>query len=63
MLPTEGLPMTGPNAFGPTGRGGSLGFAHPEHTIAFGHVANHIIGGTDGVRAAPLVDAVRKSLT
>ncbi len=34
MLPTEANPMTGPNAFGHTGRGGSLGFADPEHGIA-----------------------------
>lgn len=62
MLPTEAIPMTGPNAFGHTGRGGSLGFADPEHGIAFGYVMNHIIGGADDVRAASLVDAVRKSL-
>ncbi|MEV8562029.1 serine hydrolase domain-containing protein [Streptomyces sp. NPDC051917] len=62
MLPTEAMPMTGPDAFGHTGRGGSLGFADPEHGIAFGYVMNHIIGGTDDVRAASLVDAVRKSL-
>ncbi|MEU9395959.1 serine hydrolase domain-containing protein [Streptomyces sp. NPDC048324] len=62
MLPTETNPMTGPNAFGHTGRGGSLGFADPEHGIAFGYVMNHIIGGPDDVRATSLVDAVRKSL-
>lgn len=49
-------------SFGHTGRGGSLGFADPEHGIAFGYVMNHIIGGADDVRAASLVDAVRKSL-
>lgn len=62
MLPTEAAPMTGPNAFGHTGRGGSLAFADPEHGIAFGYVMNHIISGSDDVRAASLVDAVRRSL-
>ncbi|MBL3671143.1 beta-lactamase family protein [Streptomyces sp. M2CJ-2] len=62
MLPTEANPMTGPNAFGHTGRGGSLGFADPEHGIAFGYVMNHIIGGPDDVRATSLADAVRRSL-
>ncbi|GGW77946.1 serine hydrolase domain-containing protein [Streptomyces lomondensis] len=62
MLPTETNSMTGPNSFGHTGRGGSLGFADPEHGIAFGYVMNHIIGGPDDMRAASLVDAVRKSL-
>ncbi|MFI1563774.1 serine hydrolase domain-containing protein [Streptomyces sp. NPDC020490] len=62
MLPTEPHPMSGPASFGHTGRGGSLGFADPEHGVAFGYVMNNIIGGTDDVRAASLVDAVRKSL-
>ncbi|AOR35791.1 esterase [Streptomyces fodineus] len=62
MLPTETTPMTGPNSFGHTGRGGSLGFADPEHGIAFGYVMNHIIGGPDDMRAASLTEAVRRSL-
>jgi CubicO group peptidase (beta-lactamase class C family) len=62
MLPTKANPMTGPNAFGHTGRGGSLGFADPEHGIAFSYAMNHIVGGPDDVRAASLVDAVRRSL-
>ncbi|MBP5935465.1 serine hydrolase domain-containing protein [Streptomyces acidiscabies] len=62
MLPTEDNPMTGPNAFGHTGRGGSLGFADPEHGIAFGYAMNNIISGSDDVRAALLVDAVRRCL-
>ncbi|GAB2990168.1 serine hydrolase domain-containing protein [Streptomyces pseudoechinosporeus] len=62
MLPTETNPMTGPNSFGHTGRGGSLAFADPEHGIAFGYAMNHIIGGLDDVRATSLVDAVRRSL-
>ncbi|WP_149824772.1 serine hydrolase domain-containing protein [Streptomyces tailanensis] len=62
MLPTETNPMTGPNAFGHTGRGGSLGFADPQSGIAFGYVMNHIIGGSDDARATSLVDAVRRSL-
>ena len=63
MLPTETNPMTGPNSFGHPGRGGSLGFADPEHGIAFGYVMNHIIeGAPNDVRAPSLVEAVRKSL-
>jgi CubicO group peptidase (beta-lactamase class C family) len=63
MLPTRTNPMTGPNAFGHTGRGGSLGFADPEHGIAFGYVMNNIIGGSGDVRASSLVNAVRRSLS
>ncbi|KOV59177.1 serine hydrolase domain-containing protein [Streptomyces sp. MMG1121] len=62
MLQTENNPMTGPSAFGHTGRGGSLGFADPDHGVAFGYVVNHIIGGSGDVRAQSLVDAVSKSL-
>ncbi|WP_406123673.1 beta-lactamase family protein [Streptomyces canus] len=62
MLPTGDNPMTGPNAFGHTGRGGSLGFADPEHGIAFGYAMNNIIGGPDDVRAMSLVDALCRSL-
>lgn len=62
MLPTGTMPMAGPNSFGHTGRGGSLGFADPEHGIAFGYVMNHIIGGPEDVRANTLVEAVRMSL-
>ncbi|MFD3956410.1 MULTISPECIES: serine hydrolase domain-containing protein [Streptomyces] len=62
MLPTETNPMIGPNSFGHTGRGGSLGFADPEQGIAFGYAMNNIIGGLDDLRATSLVDAVRKSL-
>jgi CubicO group peptidase (beta-lactamase class C family) len=62
MLPTESNPMIGPRSFGHTGRGGSLAFADPEHGVAFAYAMNNIIGGTDDVRAASLVDAVRRSL-
>lgn len=63
MLPTELSPMTGPDAFGHPGRGGSLGFADPSLGIAFGYVMNHIIENDPGdARAASLVGAVRESL-
>lgn len=62
QLPTEDNPMMGPSAFGHNGRGGSLGFADPEHGIAFGYAMNHIISGPDDVRAVSLIDAVLKSL-
>ena len=62
-LPSEATPMTSPTSFGHPGRGGSLGFADPEHGIAFGYVMNHIIeDAPNDVRAASLVDAVRTSL-
>ncbi len=63
QLPTEDNPMMGPSAVGHNGRGGSLGFADPEHGIAFGYAMNHIVSGPDDVRAVSLVDAVRRSLT
>ncbi|MFI9750159.1 serine hydrolase domain-containing protein [Streptomyces collinus] len=63
MLPTEANTMAGPHSFGHTGRGGSLGFADPEHSVAFGYVMNHIIGGPDDARATFLVEALRKSLS
>ncbi|MFE6101011.1 serine hydrolase domain-containing protein [Streptomyces laurentii] len=63
MLPTEDNPMTGPKAFGHTGRGGSLAFADPRYGIAFGYVTNHIISGSADVRAASLVEAVRRPVT
>ncbi|MFJ6519296.1 serine hydrolase domain-containing protein [Streptomyces filamentosus] len=62
MLPTEDNPMTGPNALGHTGRGGSLAFADPEHGISFGYVMNHIISGSADVRASALAEAVGKSV-
>jgi CubicO group peptidase (beta-lactamase class C family) len=63
MLPTETNQMLGPASFGHPGRGGSLGFADPEHGIAFGYVMNHIIeAAPDDVRAASLVAALKRSL-
>ncbi|GHJ34556.1 serine hydrolase domain-containing protein [Streptomyces sp. TS71-3] len=62
MLPTEMTPLTGPHSFGHPGRGGSLGFADPDHGIAFGYVMNNIVEGAEDPRAVSLVEAVRKSL-
>ncbi|MFE3859092.1 serine hydrolase domain-containing protein [Streptomyces goshikiensis] len=62
MLPTEGNAMTGPQAFGHTGRGGSLAFADPQQGIGFGYVMNNIVSGSDDVRAATLAEAVRKAV-
>ncbi|MFB8123148.1 serine hydrolase domain-containing protein [Streptomyces bacillaris] len=62
MLPMEGNAMTGPQSFGHTGRGGSLAFADPQQGIAFGYVMNHIVSGSDDVRAATLAEAVRKAV-
>ncbi|MEU9243500.1 serine hydrolase domain-containing protein [Streptomyces sp. NPDC048385] len=62
MLPVETNPLTGPSAFGHPGRGGSMGFADPEHGIAFGYVMNSIVEGAEDTRAAALVEAVRAAL-
>ncbi|MFJ3302632.1 serine hydrolase domain-containing protein [Streptomyces sp. NPDC086549] len=62
MLPVGTNPLTGPHAFGHPGRGGSLGFADPEHGIAFGYVMNSIVEGAEDTRASTLVDAVREAL-
>ncbi|ANW19542.1 serine hydrolase domain-containing protein [Streptomyces clavuligerus] len=62
MLPTATIPMTGPSAFGHTGRGGSLGFADPERGTGFGYVMNHVIGGAGDMRATSLSEAARESL-
>ncbi|MEW2302849.1 serine hydrolase domain-containing protein [Streptomyces sp. NPDC006655] len=62
MLPVETNPLTGPRAFGHPGRGGSLGFADPEHGVAFGYVMNSIVEGAEDPRATALVDAVRAAL-
>lgn len=63
MLPTQADPMLSRTSFGHTGRGGSLAFADPELGIAFGYAMNHIISGSDDVRAASLVSALHRSLT
>ncbi|MEV5756511.1 serine hydrolase domain-containing protein [Streptomyces tendae] len=62
QLPTPDNPMSGPGAFGHNGRGGSLAFADPDRGIAFGYVMNHIVSGSDDVRADALVDAVDRSI-
>ncbi|MFF0476605.1 serine hydrolase domain-containing protein [Streptomyces sp. NPDC004284] len=62
MLPTPDNRMTGPNAFGHTGRGGSLAFADPEHGIAFAYVMNHIVSAPGDARATALAEAVRRSV-
>ncbi|MEU1512246.1 serine hydrolase domain-containing protein [Streptomyces sp. NPDC005811] len=63
MLPTDHVPLTGPRAFGHPGRGGSLGFADPDHELAFGYVMNHIVEDPTDARAASLVEAVGRSLS
>ncbi|HZF86958.1 serine hydrolase [Streptomyces sp.] len=62
-LPIETHPMIEPSSFGHTGRGGSLAFADPEHGVAFAYTMNRVIGGGGDVRAASLVEAVRRALT
>ena len=63
MLPSEQMPVTGPNAFGHPGRGGSLAFADPDSRIGFGYVMNNILEVPVDPRAANLVNAVRDCLS
>ena len=48
--------------FGHFGAGGSLGFADPENTIAFGYVMNQMGPRWQNPRTRALVDAVYESL-
>ena len=61
-LPTPDTFWYSQSAFGFPGLGGSLGFADPATGLAFGYVMNHIKEGTQDVRAAVLVDAVRTAM-
>ncbi|QBD80842.1 class A beta-lactamase-related serine hydrolase [Ktedonosporobacter rubrisoli] len=49
MLPGSGLwPDFGARAFGHAGSTGALGFADPEHALAFGYVTNKMTGLVEG---------------
>ncbi|PXX61739.1 CubicO group peptidase (beta-lactamase class C family) [Nocardia tenerifensis] len=56
------LPMTGPEAFGHPGSGGSIGFADPDSGIGFGYVTNLWDLRPDDPRASKLAEAVRSCL-
>ncbi|MBK8937467.1 MAG: beta-lactamase family protein [Polyangiaceae bacterium] len=63
MLPQPHHPFAKDGAFGHTGAGGALGFAHPEAELGFGYVMNRC--GTSALgdpRAQALSDAVYASL-
>jgi CubicO group peptidase (beta-lactamase class C family) len=52
-------PMAGDGSFGHYGLGGSVGFAHPGHGIAFGYTVNRMLpGGVPDPRSGALVEAV-----
>lgn len=60
MLHGPASPFLDTGSFGHPGRGGALGFADPEHGIAFGYVTNGLQKGvTADPRAQGLVRAVR----
>jgi CubicO group peptidase (beta-lactamase class C family) len=53
----------GPDAFGHSGAGGSLGFADPEHRLGFGYVMNRMqVGLAEDKRPRNLVRAVYRVL-
>ncbi|MFJ3586342.1 serine hydrolase domain-containing protein [Streptomyces sp. NPDC090127] len=63
MLHGPASPLLGPTSFGHPGRGGSLGFADPESSIAFGYVTNGMRKTvTADPRAQALVRAVKASV-
>ncbi|MDT9692527.1 serine hydrolase domain-containing protein [Streptomyces sp. P9(2023)] len=63
MLHGPASPLLGPTSFGHPGRGGSLAFADPESSIAFGYVTNGMRKTvTADPRAQALVRAVRASV-
>ena len=49
---------TSSTSFGHFGTGGALGFADPEHQIAFGYVMNHVIPRWQSSRNRALIDAL-----
>lgn len=63
FLDGPACPMLGPDSYGHSGAGGSLGFADPEAGVAFGYVMNQMNLGLGGdERAVALIEAVRASL-
>jgi CubicO group peptidase (beta-lactamase class C family) len=59
MLSSPFSPYGGPQGFGHSGAGGSVGFADPEHGIAFGYVMNRMLANLSGdPRSTGLVAAV-----
>ncbi|MEU7009158.1 serine hydrolase domain-containing protein [Streptomyces sp. NPDC046332] len=63
MLHGPASPLLGPTSFGHPGRGGSLAFADPESSLAFGYVTNGMRKTvTADPRAQSLVRAVRAAL-
>ena len=54
-------PMLGPTSYGHFGAGGAWGFADLESRVGFGYVPNRMVQG-DNVRAAALIDGVKKCL-
>jgi len=53
---------TSPTSFGHFGTGGALGFADPEHGVAFGYVMNHVIPRWQSTRNRSLIDALYRAL-
>ncbi len=54
------LPLTGPNAYGHAGAGGSVGFADPDLGIGYGYVMNSMSGSLVGdPRTGGLTEALK----
>jgi CubicO group peptidase (beta-lactamase class C family) len=62
-LPSRTFPFFGGNSFGHGGRGGSLGFADPDHHIAFGYIMNNMRPGlASDNRTTNITDALHHTL-
>lgn len=61
LLDSGFRPMLGARSFGNDGAGGQFGFGDDEYGVAFGYVANRMVGHGDA-RATRLVTAVRDCL-
>jgi len=58
------LPLTGPNAYGHAGAGGSIGFADPDLGIGYGYVMNQMSGSLVGdPRTGGLTAAVQSCVS
>jgi len=63
MISSDFAPFGGPRGFGHPGAGGSVGFADPDHDLAFGYVMNQMQQNLAGdPRTLTLIDASYRAI-